>query len=65
MFSLFVGPFASAEQAYRRDRIIAAYQRSPRRLHLKWPVGLLSPSRHRPRHLPTPKPSPHHATSIS
>jgi hypothetical protein len=65
MISLFVQPFASAEQDYRRERIMAEYNRSPRRLHLKWPVGLLSPSRHRPRHLPSPKPSGHHATSVN
>jgi hypothetical protein len=59
MFSLFVQPFSDAEQAYRREQIMASYHRSPRRLHLKWPAGLLSPARRRPHHVPTLKPSPH------
>jgi hypothetical protein len=64
MFSLFVQPFADAERDYRRAQIAAQFRRSPRTVHLRWPVGLISPSRRRRRHIPAGRPAPHHVTSI-
>jgi hypothetical protein len=64
MISLYMQPFSDAELDYRRERITADYRRAQRPFHLKWPVGLLSPNRRRPRHTPAARPAPHHATSI-
>jgi hypothetical protein len=52
-----------AELDYRRERIVADFPRTSGLFHLKWPVGLLSPQRRRPRYRPAARPSPHHATS--
>lgn len=56
--------FAMADLDYRRDRIAAEFPRSTRPFHLRWPVGLISPNRRRPRHTPATRPAPHHVTSI-
>jgi hypothetical protein len=64
MISLYMEPFSEAELSYRRERIAADYRRTRAPFHLKWPVGLLSPNRRRPRPTSGPRPSPHHATSI-
>jgi hypothetical protein len=52
---------ALAEVNYRHERFAAEFARSPRTLHLKWPVGLLSPKRRsKPRHPSGLRPAPHH-----
>jgi hypothetical protein len=56
---------AKADVDYRRERIAAQFRPSPRPFHLKWPVGLLSHGRRRPRPTSVPKPSPHHITMAS
>jgi hypothetical protein len=56
---------AMADLDYRRERLAAQFKPSARPFHLRWPVGLLSPNRRRPRQTPVPKPSPHHVTSAS
>jgi hypothetical protein len=56
--------FAMADLDYRIDRIFNDFPSSPRPFHLKWPVGLLSWNRRRPRYPSAPRPAPHHATSI-
>jgi hypothetical protein len=60
----FVEPFAKAEREYRREQIAGHFRRSPRPLHLRWPVGPMSPIRRRPRHAQAGRPAPQCVTSI-
>jgi hypothetical protein len=60
----FVEPFAEAQRDYRREQITAQFRRSQRPFHPRWPVGLTSPIRRRPRHTQAGRPAPQHATSI-
>jgi hypothetical protein len=58
----FVEPFAKAEQEYRREQIAAQFRRPQRPFHLRWPVGLTSPTRRRPRHTRAGRPAPQHVS---
>ena len=52
---------ALAEVNYRHERLAAEFARSPRTMHLKWPVGLLSPKRRTKAGHPSGlRPAPHH-----
>jgi hypothetical protein len=55
--------FALADVDYRYERIAHDFPRSPRPFHLKWPVGLLNAGKHR-RRPTTPRPAPHHLTTV-
>jgi hypothetical protein len=54
---------ANAEVNYRRDRLMAVMHEARRPMKLRWPIGLISPRRRRPRFVSEPRPAPHHATS--
>jgi hypothetical protein len=60
---LFVLPLAEAQRDYRREQIAAQFRRSQRPL-LRWPVGLMSPIRRRPRGTRAGRPAPQHVTSL-
>jgi len=52
---------ALADVNYRHERLAAEFARSPRTMHLKWPVGLLSPKRRTKAGHPSGlRPAPHH-----
>jgi hypothetical protein len=52
---------ALADVNYRAERLAAEFARSPRKLHLKWPIGLISQKRRAKANHPSGlRPAPHH-----
>jgi hypothetical protein len=55
--------FATADLAYRRERIYTDLHRAGRPLRMRWPFGLINPNRRRRASTSRPMPAPHHAIS--